>query len=147
MAVTGAKDSPAALEEAMERYNAAWNAHDLDAIMAMHAPDMVFENHTAGERAQGEEVREHIGRIFESWPDIRFEGRRSYFRDGLVVQEWTASATHSKTVRRGDIVAEPTGRRVEWKGLDVIPFEDGLVKRKTVYSDSVSILRQVGLLD
>jgi steroid delta-isomerase-like uncharacterized protein len=141
------RDTPAALEEAMERYNAAWNAHDLDAIVAMHAPDMVFENHTAGESAQGDEVREHIGRIFESWPDISFEGRRSYFRDGLVVQEWTASATHSKTVRRGDIVAEPTGRRVEWKGLDVIPFEDGLIKRKTVYSDSVSILRQLGLID
>jgi hypothetical protein len=29
----------------------------------------------------------------------------------------------------------------------VIPFEDGLVKRKDVYSDSVSILRQLGLLD
>ena len=28
--------------------------------------------------------------------------------------------------------------------MDVIPFEDGLVKRKDVYSDSVSILRQVG---
>jgi steroid delta-isomerase-like uncharacterized protein len=140
-------DAPAALEEAMDRYNAAWNAHDLDAIMAMHAPDMVFENHTAGESAQGEEVREHIGRIFEGWPDIRFEGRRSYFRDGLVVQEWTATATHSNTMRRGEIVAEPTGRRVEWKGLDVIPFEDGLIKRKTVYSDSVSILRQVGLID
>jgi hypothetical protein len=28
----------------------------------------------------------------------------------------------------------------------VIPFEDGLVKRKDVYSDSVSILRQLGLL-
>jgi steroid delta-isomerase-like uncharacterized protein len=141
------KDSPAALEEAIERYNAAWNAHDLDAIMSMHAPDMVFENHTAGESAQGEEVRDHIGRIFESWPDIQFEGRLSYFREGLVVQEWTATATHSRTMRRGDIVAEPTARRVEWKGLDVIPFEDGLIKRKTVYSDSVSILRQVGLLD
>jgi hypothetical protein len=30
--------------------------------------------------------------------------------------------------------------------MDVIPFEDGLVKRKDVYSDSVSVLRQVGLL-
>ena len=29
----------------------------------------------------------------------------------------------------------------------MIPFENGLVKRKDVYSDSVSILRQVGLLD
>jgi hypothetical protein len=27
----------------------------------------------------------------------------------------------------------------------VIPFENGLVKRKDVYSDSVSILRQLGL--
>ena len=29
----------------------------------------------------------------------------------------------------------------------MIPFENGLVKRKDVYSDSVSILRQVGLLE
>jgi hypothetical protein len=49
-------------------------------------------------------------------------------------------------MRRGDIVADPTGRLVEWVGMDVIPFEDGLVKRKDVYSDSVSIMRQVGLL-
>src|SRR5947207_2349945 len=75
-----------------------------------------------------------------------FSTRRLYVRDGLVVQEWTATATHSRPMRRGDLVAEPSGKRVEWKGLDVMPFEDGLLKRKTVYSDSVSILRQIGLL-
>ena len=98
------------------------------------------------ERAEGEAVREHIGSIFETWPDIRFEGRRTYCRDGLVVQEWTATATHANEMRRGDLVAEPTGKTITWDGLDVIPFEDGLVKRKDVYSDSVSILRQLGLL-
>jgi steroid delta-isomerase-like uncharacterized protein len=141
------KDSLEALHEAIHRYNVAWNEHDLDAIMAMHAPDMVFENHTAGESATGEEVRAHIGSIFETWPDIGFTTRRLYVREGLVVQEWTAVATHTKTMRRGDLAADPTGRRVEWEGIDSIPFEDGLVKRKDVYSDSVSILRQVGLLD
>jgi steroid delta-isomerase-like uncharacterized protein len=141
------KDSEPALREAIDRYNDAWNAHDLDAIMAMHAPDMVFENHTAGESAVGEEARAHIGAIFETWPDIEFSTRRLYVRDGLVVQEWTATATHANTMRRGDLGAEPTGNKVTWDGLDVIPFEDGLVKRKDVYSDSVSILRQVGLLD
>lgn len=143
----GSKDSERALREAIDRYNEAWNSHDLDAIVAMHAPDMVFDNHTAGESATGEEVRDHIGAIFATWPDIEFATRRLYVREGLVVQEWTASATHAKTMRRGDLTAEPTGKRVEWDGLDVIPFEDGLVKRKDVYSDSVSILRQVGLLD
>ena len=47
---------------------------------------------------------------------------------------------------RGDLVAEPTGKKITWDGLDVIPFENGLVKRKDVYSDWVSILRQLGLL-
>jgi steroid delta-isomerase-like uncharacterized protein len=141
------KDSEQALREAIDRYNVAWNDHDLDSIMSMHAPDMVFENHTAGESAQGEAARAHIGAIFATWPDITFTTRRLYVREGLVVQEWTATATHTETMRRGDLVAEPTGKRVEWDGLDVIPFEGGLVKRKDVYSDSVSILRQVGLLD
>jgi steroid delta-isomerase-like uncharacterized protein len=141
------EDSANALEQKIADYNEAWNSHDLDAIMGMHAPGMVFENHTAGESAQGEAAREHIGSIFETWPDIHFETRRLYVRDGVVIQEWTATATHQNEMRRGDLVAAPTGKKVEWRGVDVIPFEDGLIKRKDVYSDSVSILRQVGLID
>ena len=135
------------LRTVVDRYNDAWNRHDVDAIVALHAPDMVFENHTAGERAEGDEVRGHIARIFESWPDLAFATRRLYVRDDLVVQEWTASATHARELRRGDLVAPASGRRLEWKGLDVIPFADGLVRRKDVYSDSLSILRQAGLID
>lgn len=140
-------DTPEALREAIGRYNDAWNAQDLDAIVAMHAPDMVFANHTAGESATGDEVRGHIASIFASWPDLKFETRRLYVREGLVVQEWTATATHSSVMRRGDLEAAPTGKTISWDGIDSIPFEDGLIKRKDVYSDSVSILRQVGLLD
>jgi steroid delta-isomerase-like uncharacterized protein len=140
--------SPAddSLREAIGAYNDAWNAHDVGRIASMHAPDMVFENHTAGERAEGAQALEHIAGIFESWPDIEFRTRRLYVREDLVVQEWTASATHVKPLRRGEVVAEPSGKRIEWNGMDVIPFEHGKVKRKDVYSDSVSILRQVGLL-
>jgi steroid delta-isomerase-like uncharacterized protein len=140
-------DGTEALTAAIERYNVAWNAQDLDAIVAMHAPDMVFANHTAGESASGPEVRGHIASIFETWPDLRFETRRLYVREGLVVQEWTATATHTQTMRRGSLEVPPSGRQVSWDGIDSIPFEGGLVKRKDVYSDSVSILRQVGLLD
>jgi len=119
----GGKDSEQALTETIGRYNEAWNAHDLDAIVAMHAPDMVFANHTAGESASGAEVRAHIASIFENSPDLRFTTRRLYVRQGLVVQEWTAEATRS-------------GRAVSWEGIDAIPFEDGLIKRKDVYSNS-----------
>lgn len=136
----------AELEETIGAYNDAWNAHDVERIGSMHTPDMVFENHTAGERAEGEEALAHIAGIFESWPDLEFETRRLYVREDLVVQEWTARATHVKPLSRGALVAEPSGKRIEWDGMDVIPFQEGKVKRKDVYSDSVSILRQVGLL-
>jgi steroid delta-isomerase-like uncharacterized protein len=134
------------LHDTIAAYNDAWNAHDVERIRSLHAPDMVFENHTAGERAQGEEAIRHIAGIFDAWPDIVFTTRRLYVREDLVVQEWTARATHTRPMRRGDMVAEPTGNVVEWDGMDVIPFEDGKIARKDVYSDSVSILRQVGLL-
>ena len=116
-------NSAAELERLIERYNDAWNAQDLDTILAFHAPGMVFENHTACERAEGgDAVRDHIGAIFANWPDLRFRGRRLYARDGLVVSEWTATATHAD------------GRRLEWDGIDVFPFENGLILRKDVYS-------------
>ncbi len=142
--------TPAAGEDltaAIGRYNDAWNCQDLDAVVAMHAADMVFENHTAGELAEGAAVRDHIGRIFAAWPDLKFETRRLYVRTDLVVQEWTASATHATELRRGEHVAPASGNEIRWNGMDVIPFEHGLIKRKDVYSDSVGILRQVGLLE
>ncbi len=144
--MSGFRTAEHPLRAAIDRYNDAWNAHDVDAIVALHAPEMVFENHTAGERAEGNDVRAHIAGIFAAWPDLTFQTRRLYVRDDLVVQEWTAQATHTHELRRGELVSPPSGRTVEWKGMDVIPFEHGLVKRKDVYSDSISILRQVGLL-
>ena len=116
-------DAASGLEELIDRYNQAWNDHDVDAICAMHAPDFVFENHTAGERAEGEQARAHIAQIFRNAPDLSFRSRRLYVRDGLVVSEWTATATRD-------------GSKVEWDGVDVFPIEDGLIKRKDVYSAS-----------
>ena len=117
-------DSAQELERTIERYNDAWNAHDLDGLLALHAPGMVFENHTVGERVEGDDVRGHIARIFANWPDLAFRGRRLYVRDGLVVSEWTATATDGE------------GRRLEWDGIDVFPCEGGRIVRKDVYSTS-----------
>jgi len=112
------------LEDVIDAYNEAWNRHDLDGIVAHHAPGMVFENYNAGERAEGDTVRAHIGRIFENWPDLRFTGRSLYVGDDFVVQEWTAHATH------------PSGTELTWEGVDIFPFKKGKILRKDVYSNA-----------
>jgi steroid delta-isomerase-like uncharacterized protein len=136
------------LQEFIDRYNAAWNDHDVETIVSMHTDDSVFENHVTGDVNVGRDQIAHaIESIFSVFPDLRFETRRAYIRDDLVVQEWTASGTHEGTMTRSGIEVPPTGRKVEYKGMDVIPIRDGLVARKDVYSDSVTLLRQLGLTE
>jgi steroid delta-isomerase-like uncharacterized protein len=135
-----------ALEELIDRYNAAWNAHDVDAIVDMHTADSVFENHTTGDVNVGREaIGNAIRGIFTVFPDLEFETRRRYIRDDLVVQEWTARGTHLGKMNRAGMEVEPTGKNVEYRGMDVIPIAEGLVARKDVYSDGVTLLRQLGL--
>jgi steroid delta-isomerase-like uncharacterized protein len=136
------------LQEFIDRYNDAWNAHDVEAILAMHTEDSVFENHTTGDVNVGREaIGKSIEGIFRVFPDLNFEARRQYIRENLVVQEWTARGTHDGKMTRSGIEIEPTGRKVEYRGMDVIPISDSLVARKDVYSDGVTLLRQLGLTE
>ena len=129
-------DAPEHLSQLIERYNAAWNYQDVEAISSMHTDDIVFHNHTAGERVEGRDaVGEHIAGIFRNWPDMRFTGRTLYVRDALVVQEWTATGTHAES-----------GTPATWDGMDILPTRDGRFVRKDVYSDAVSVLKQLGRL-
>ena len=137
-----------ALQEFIDRYNAAWNGHDVDAIVSMHTEDSVFENHTTGDVNIGKEaIAQAITGIFGVFPDLSFEARSQYVRDDLVVQDWTARGTHQGPMTRSGMTIEPTGRTVEYRGMDIIPIRDGLVARKDVYSDGVTLLRQLGLTE
>jgi hypothetical protein len=80
---------------------------------------MVFENHTAGERAESDSVRDHIAEIFRNHPTLHFETRSILVGDDFAVCEWTASAENR-----------------EWDGVDVFPLSGGLIARKDVYSAS-----------
>jgi ketosteroid isomerase-like protein len=124
--------SPGEVAELVERYNAAWNRQDLDAIHALHHPEIVFENHTAQERADGADaVREHIGTIFRNNPTMRFRTRSLHTGEDFAVCEWTLNL-------------EKDGRRLEWDGVDVFPIRNGLIARKDVYSASHRPREQTG---
>jgi uncharacterized protein (TIGR02246 family) len=108
------------VRDLIEHYNAAWNAQDLEAIHELHHPEIVFDNHTAGERAEGADaVREHIAQIFRNNPTLSFTTRSLYVGDDFAVCEWTASVGSK-----------------EWDGVDVFPLRDGVILRKDVYSSS-----------
>jgi steroid delta-isomerase-like uncharacterized protein len=129
----------------IDRYSDAWNRHDVEAILAQHTDDSVFQNHTSGGVAVGKvEIRKLLEGVFATFPDLHFATRRAYFGESVAVLEWTASATHANPVARGTRTFPPTGNTLSWDGMDVLPIHNGLIARKDVYADSLSFLKQLG---
>jgi steroid delta-isomerase-like uncharacterized protein len=132
------------LRAIIESYDDAWNRQDLEAIIARHTLDSVFESHATGEVAAGQDaIRRMIKLYFRIFPDLTFHIRRLYARPGLVVQEWTARATHARTLRTRDGAFAPTGCPLTWDGVDVMPMEGALIVRKDAYMDRAGLLRQL----
>jgi hypothetical protein len=69
-----------------EEWVAAWNDHDLDAIMSLYSPAIVFQTPTIVDtlgipdgRVEGlDDLREHFARGLKRLPDLRFELDKVY---------------------------------------------------------------------
>lgn len=110
--------------EDLEGFLAAFNRHDLDAIMAYFADDCVLDMPRGaaprGDRFVGrEEVRAGLAKRFEGIPDVHYGDDRHWVcGDGLGVSEWTLTGTSS---------AGP----IEVRGVDLLEFDDdGRIVRK-----------------
>jgi steroid delta-isomerase-like uncharacterized protein len=132
------------LEQLIERYSESWARRDPHAIAAFHSPDGVFQLHAGSEPVTGREgIRATFGALLAQWPDLAFEQRRLIVHDSGWVVEWTMSGTLAEPLElEGAVVGEP-GARMEVDALDVIDVEDGLLKAKHTYLDSITLLRQL----
>lgn len=102
------------------RYADTFATRDVDAIVALHAPDTVFHQHTGVPPGAGPAgVRESFGALFRTWPDLSFEVDRTLFGERFWVLDWT-------------LVAD--GGAVRLDCLDVVTVDEaGLVLRKDTY--------------
>ncbi len=136
----------AAVEALATAYGEAWNGHDVEAITALHTDDMAMEAAATGDIFAGDDLRAFLESYFKTWPDISFESRRVFITSELIVNEWTATATHSQPVPRGERSSTPDGSTITWTGIDVLPVRDGKIERKIVYANSLGLFDQLGLL-
>jgi ketosteroid isomerase-like protein len=112
------------LETITERYFAAWEARDPDAIVALHTDDTRFWTHLGGEPVQGRAaVRETFAELFERFPDFSFETYRVFYGADHWVLDWALIS--------GD---------VRFDCLDVVQVSpEGLVARKDTFVDFVQL--------
>lgn len=114
---------PAVTTDLLRAFLAAFNAHDLDAIMEFFTDDCVFEMPRGpapgGRRLVGrEEVREGIRSRLEGIPDVRYDDDRHWVSGDRGVSEWTIRGT------------QRTGEPIEVRGCDLFEFSGGRISRK-----------------
>lgn len=114
-----------ATREVIERFNEAFNAHDVDGVMALMTGDCLFENTSPrpdGERySGGEAVRGFWERFFRGSPQARFEAEDFFVAGDRAVVCWTYHWVDSQ------------GRPAHVRGVDVFRVRDGKVAEKLSY--------------
>jgi ketosteroid isomerase-like protein len=118
--------SDESLTRLLEEFGAAWNRHDIEALMACMHEDCVFET-VAGPEVYGarHEGPQAVRKAFESaWltiPDAQWRNPKIWVKGDQGVMESTFTGTAAD------------GARMEANMVDLIVFRDGKILRKNAF--------------
>jgi ketosteroid isomerase-like protein len=116
------------LENALRRWNQAWDDHDLEGVMKLFHDDILFENWT-GAKAQGKGA---LRQVWASWfahhGGFRFTEEETFIdvEQQKVLYRWQLTWP---SIEKG-CEGKPEKRR----GVDVMHFKDGKIIKKLTYS-------------
>jgi uncharacterized protein (TIGR02246 family) len=109
---------------AVDRFNDAFNAHDIDAVMAAMTADCVFENTSPpfGDRHEGQgAVRKAWEEFFAASPTAHFDAEDVITTGDRCVVQWRYSWQNDD------------GTKAQIRGVDVLRVRDGKVAEKYAY--------------
>ena len=108
----------------VQRFNEAFNSHDVEAVMALMTGDCVFEGTRPppdGERVEGKErVEAYWNAFFQRSPQARFEAEEVFATGDRCVVRWVY-----RWVREG--------KPGHVRGVDLFRIADGRVAEKLSY--------------
>jgi len=123
-----------------EEWAAAWSRHDVEGLVQLFIKDCEYEDVAFDVVNRGlEGVREWATGFLGSFPDLRVEAIRSFEDERRGVLEWRMSGTHL-----GDFDGlAPTHRRWSVRGVTILDFENGRIRRCADYWNLGAVRRQL----
>jgi len=118
--------SPRVTTETLQAFLAAFNRHDLDAIMEFFADDCEFcmprGKEPWGTRFVGKAaVREGLATRFTGIPNVHYGDDRHWVVDNLGISTWLLTGTTK------------TGEQIRVHGVDLLEFRNGKMIKKDSY--------------
>jgi predicted ester cyclase len=132
--------SPAVL---VERYVAAFNAHDAEAFGDIVAANYVQHNGRTGQGLAG--LQAALRTYFQTFPDFRMSLDDRIVQGDKAVARVTLTATHSQPVQLAPNapVFAPTGKKLSWGDIEIWRVADGKFAEHWDQSDLLGLARQL----
>jgi steroid delta-isomerase-like uncharacterized protein len=136
------------VEEFAGRWEAAWNSHQPERLLALMSEDIVYDDSAWPTTMRGhDDVRKFLDFVWTAMPDLRFEmvdGPYLMPSQRKAAFYWKGSGTHTGPLDPPGFA--PTGKRLEFEGADFHEYRDGRVCRLRIVFDMMDVGRQLGTL-
>ena len=130
----------------LDRYVERYNAGDLDGVMDLYAEDAV-QIMPDGTYDGWNTVRERLAQELDGFTNLNHTVRSFVEQGDLFADEWTFVGTHTGSFRLPDgTELQPTERRVEIRGMEVVRVRDGKIVLNSLYYDTMAAAVQLGLV-
>jgi len=132
------------LTDALDRYFAAWNDHDPQAVVRSLADGGSYEDPTTGGPLTGDALAANVATLLTGFPDVHFDLVSVAPTSGTTAAaQWLMRGTNT-----GPMPAGPaTGQTVALPGADFIDYDPAAdrIAKVTGYFDTATMLTQLGL--
>jgi steroid delta-isomerase-like uncharacterized protein len=130
------------------RWLAAWNELDIEALVAMCAPGVVYDDPSLPAPARGrDEARAFFAAIAGAYPNLKIAVLSPPLpvpASAMALSRYRLTATMTGPFAPANLA--PTGATMTFEGVDEWTFEDGLLSHCRTYYDTIAAARQLGIL-
>jgi steroid delta-isomerase-like uncharacterized protein len=131
-----------------ERYVAAWNGCDTDAMAELITEDIIWSDPAMPEPARGiQAVQDFMRSSFRAFPDLRFgepDPPVLAVTGDVVLWAWYMEGTHRGAIEPPGFAA--TGARMHVEGVDQWTMREGRIHRYRAFYDMNDLARPLGLV-
>jgi steroid delta-isomerase-like uncharacterized protein len=132
------------LTDALDRYFAAWNDHDPEAVVRSLADGGSYEDPTTGGPLTGDALAMNVATLLAGFPDLHFDlVSVAPTSDTTAAAQWLMRGTNTGPMPGGPA----TGQTVALPGADFIDYDPAAdrIAKVTGYFDTATLLTQLGL--
>ena len=122
-------------------YEEVINQKNLGAMDELCAPDIVDHSALPGQRPGRDGLKDSFGQFLTGFPDLRATVHQLVAEADILVSRFTMEGTHT-----GELMgAAPTGKRVTFRGIDMVRIRDNRAVEVWHEGNDLEILMQLGV--